>query len=1545
MSAPLSLTKQALLAVEQMRERLVAAEEAAREPIAIVGIGLRVPGAAGPDEFWALLRDGVDATTEIPPGRWDVRAYFDADPDAVGKINTMRGGFLPHVDEFDAGFFGVSPREARSMDPQHRLLLEVAWEAIEHAGIAPGDLSGTRTGVFVGLTIDDYLHILVGAGDPKLLDAYAHHGNVLNAAAGRLSYALGLHGPSLAIDTACSSSLVAIHTACQSLRARDCDLALAGGVNLVLSPLSSVRLARGHMLAPDGRCKTFDESADGYARGEGCGVVLLKRLSAARADGDRILAVIRGSAVNQDGRTSALTVPNGLAQRALIGSALANAGVDAADVAYIEAHGTGTALGDPIEMDAIADVLARSRRSPLIVGSVKTNIGHLESAAGVAGVAKVVLALQHGEIPAHLHFRTPSRHIPWAELNVRVPTARIEWPAGARRIAGVSSFGASGTNAHLVLEAAPDPATAPGPDRSQHVLTLSAESEKGLRELAARYARALERSAAPAQDVCFTASVGRSHFVHRAAIVGTSLQELRAGSDALASGGTHASLQQGSIERGATQKVAFLFTGQGSQYWGMGRELFEAEPAFRAAFEECERALQPHLDLPLSELLYGDASRDGQLLDRTVYTQPALFAIEYALARMLASWGIVPDAVIGHSVGEFAAACVAGVFTLTDAARLIAVRGRLMQSLPAGGAMVAVAADEASVRRTLPAYADSVAIAAINAPDQIVLSGERHSTERLLDELRVPEPERRWLTVSHAFHSPLMRPMLDAFERECSRAASAAARVPFVSNVTGDVVSTLNADYWRRHAAMPVRFADGVKALVATGCSLFVEIGPTPSLLSLAQRSVGLPAAALIPTLRRGRSDANQIARALGALYVAGASVNWRAVHGNVRRPVVTLPTYPFARERYWIEAAPPAVSARHAAAEVRSDATDGAPSAYEVVWREAAPQAIRETSISRWVVLTDGSRSGAAIIEALDRHGWPTVVVSTAEDLDSLCAADAGGTTAFVHACAGQPTASPTTDWLRQYAQEALGSLLRVTQSIARTGIPARLVVVTSGAVQPGPQPTSHQSALWGLARTIGREHPELRPVTIDFEPDRNVEAQIESALADVISNREEAQIAYRMDRRYVARLAKVPPRATVSRLAPSGDATYLVTGGAGGAGLATVEWLAARGARHIAVMGRSEPAPEAAAKMRRIESETGTAIRMVRADVSNEAQLASALAELGATAPPLRGIVHAAGVVADGLLRDQTWMQFERALAPKMFGAWNLHTLTRGLPLDFFVMFSSFAGVAGSAGQSNYTAANAFLDGLAEARRASGLPATAIAWGTWQVGMLAALDAAQRERWSRQGLTTMTPERALSSLDAAVASGKPAVAVVDIDWPRFVAANRREHDPFFQELIESTRNDAAPRPKQSGELFDRVAAAPRTRRRAMLADAVGEEARAILGAGEGVRLDSRRPLRELGMDSLMAVEIRNACAAALGRALPATLLFDYPTIESAADYVLRAHFAEPVAGPAAADARPAEARPDAAGRDGDLAELDNLSAAEAEELLLAELNAVEER
>ncbi len=900
----------ALLAVE-LHDELEAERGRGREPLAVVGLGCRFPGAPGPAAYWRLLDEGREAIREVPADRWDVDAWYDPDPDAPGRIAARSGGFLDRVDGFDAAFFGVSPREALTMDPQQRLLLEVCWEALEHAGIAPDSLRGAAAGVFVGVCNSDHYLRVIDRG-PGAIDAYLASGNAPSVIAGRVSYVLGLQGPALAVDTACSSSLIALHAACQSLRAGQTRVALAGGVNVMCSPHTMIALSKAHMLAPDGRCKTFDASADGFARGEGCGIVVLKRLADARADGDTVLAVIRGIGSNQDGRSGGLTVPNGPAQEAVIGAALADAGLEPSDIDYVEAHGTGTSLGDPIEVRALAGALGTGREAarPLLIGSVKTNFGHLESAAGIAGVIKVVLALQGERIPRHLNFRTPSPHITWPDYPVKVVAAGAPWPRGTRpRRAGVSSFGFSGTNAHVILEEAPPPAQpAPLATRPMAVIPVSARSAVALQEACAQVARVLECPGADLGAIAHTAGVGRSHHAERVAVVAATLVEAAAALRAAAAGEEHPALYRGTARADQVPDVVFLYTGQGAQYPGMARELYETAPAFRDVIDRCDAILGEREGRTLRSVIF-EQDATAPLLHQTFWTQPALFALEYGLTELWRSWGIEPAAVIGHSVGEYVAACVAGVFDLESGLRLMAQRGALMHSLPPGGAMAAVFAPPEEVARELTSF-PGLAVGAINAPDSTVVSGAAPAVDGLLAHFATRNVQGQRLFVSLAAHSPLTEPILDRMEACAGAVAMRAPRIPVAWNLTGTLSlprgTVPDAAYWRRHLRETVRFADGISALHAAGYRSFLEVGPHPTLMALAQRSVPDEAVAWLSSLRRNKPDWPELLASLATLYVRGARVDWEAFDRPYAPARAVLPTYPFERKRFWLDPVTP---------------------------------------------------------------------------------------------------------------------------------------------------------------------------------------------------------------------------------------------------------------------------------------------------------------------------------------------------------------------------------------------------------------------------------------------------------------------------------------------------------------------------------------------------------------------------------------------------------------------------------------------------------------
>lgn len=906
-NSSLSPIKQAYLKLGELQSKLDALEKANREPIAIVGMACRIPGGANdPESFWQLLEEGRDAISEIPSDRWDVDAFYDPNPGTAGKMYVRAGAFLDRVDLFDPQFFGIAPREAIGMDPQQRLLLEVLWEALERAGIAPDKLNGSRTGIFVGLCTNDYSDLQSHSGEITKLDAYHASGIAHSIASGRLSYVLGVHGPSITLDTACSSSLVAIHLAAQSLRRKECNTAIAGGVNVILSPNMFIALSKASMLARDGRCKTFDASADGYARGEGCGVVVLKRLSDAIADGNQVLALVRGTAINHDGPSSGLTAPNGPAQTSVIEDALSNGGVAPADVSYVESHGTGTSLGDPIEVRALAAAYGKNRPPdrPLIIGSLKSNIGHLEGAAGVAGLIKLVLSLQHREIPRSLHVKQPNPYIPWDELCVEVAKQHSEWRTDAKtRLAGLSSFGFSGTNAHIIVEEAPSIDRPQNVfERPKHIFTLSAKTPDAVLELQEKAIAHIAGRTDEFQNICYTANTGRSTWPHRLAIVASSVEQLRERLEGLRSSAPAGTFKSSSAVPDKT-KLAFLFTGQGSQYVGMGRELYDSQPTFRKALDECDRILRQELKQPLISVLYLEAGAESPI-DETAYTQPALFSLEYALAQLWLSWGITPSIVMGHSVGEYVAACIAGVFSLEDGLKLIAARGRLMQDCQRGR-MVAVSGDENAVAEEVRRYASQVSIAAFNGPDSLVISGNADAIEELANKLAARGMKTKPLTVSHAFHSPLLDPMLPAFEQVAKNVKFRRLDIPLVSNLTGAMVSgeeITKPSYWVRHVREAVRFSTSMQTVRDKGCQMFLEIGPSPTLLGMGAKCLPEGFGTWLPSLRKGRSEWDQMLESLGALYVKGADVDWKGFDHDYARRSVLLPTYPFQRKHYWVE-------------------------------------------------------------------------------------------------------------------------------------------------------------------------------------------------------------------------------------------------------------------------------------------------------------------------------------------------------------------------------------------------------------------------------------------------------------------------------------------------------------------------------------------------------------------------------------------------------------------------------------------------------------------
>ncbi|WP_424184826.1 type I polyketide synthase [Actinokineospora sp. G85] len=1736
------------------------------EPVAIVGMACRFPGAPGLDEYWRLLLDGRDAVGEAPPGRWDRDA----------GAGTRWGGFLDGVDRFDPQFFGISPREAAAVDPQQRLVLELAWTAVEDSGVDPLALRDSDTGVFTAALWNDYAR---RAGP---ITQHTATGEDLSIIAARVSYTLGLRGPSLGVTTACSGALVAVHLACQSLRLRESALALAGGVNLVLAPESGAAMAELGALSPRGRSRAFDAGADGYVRAEGGGLVVLKRLDDALADGDRVYCVVRGSAVNNDGFSNGLTAPNPRAQEDVLRRACARAGVDPGRVDYVEAHGTGTPLGDPIELGALGRVLGAGRPAdrPLLVGSVKTNIGHTEAAAGAAGLIKAALVAHHRVLPPTLHQRRPNPDIDFTGVEVVDAVRELRGPV----VAGVSSFGFGGTNCHVVIEGPPareraadvfarlGPATSPRPRvvfafagqgaqwagmgrdllRDEPVfraavadcaavfaelggtavldeLRAADETRLGrstvlqplvfsvqvglvalwrswgvvpdavlghsLGEVAAAHTAGLlglrdavrvvhHRSALMARldgtgavalvalDVPAAERVAAAHGVAVAAengplatvlagdpaalaaclaalradgvechevgmgvaahtahcdpllpelagalagltprpgavpfystvtgqrhdqpldaaywqrnlrdrvrfapavralggeppalleigphpVLGRALAEitgrpvsaslrrgephaqtlraaatelhalgvdlrveppadrprllalsahteranreqasavadlLEAGADLDALAATAAAVRGGHRHRlavvardraeavdllrragsgGAVPRrragLAFVFSGQGTQWTGMGTRLLAAEPVFRRALERHDETVRELAGWsPLAELR-------GSRLAETAIAQPVLCAVQLALAELWGHWGVRPDAVAGHSVGEIAAACVAGALTPAEALRVAVERGRVMGRAPAGGRMVSVALPAAD----LPDLGARVGVAAVNSPQDTVIAGDGAAMEAVL--ARLPGVRTRELAVDYAFHSPLMDPFRGQLAARLTGLAPTATTIPLVSTVTGGQVEgdRLDGEHWDSGIRQTVRFADAVAALESLGCRDFVELGPHPALGTATARGLAEPGL-VVPTLRRD-DDLRTPLLSLAALWTAG-----HATPPATPGPPARLPEYPWQRERHWLAPAPTrlpdldALAARHdltaaerallprlAAMLAEPDAACPA-TRYVIRWEhEDAPRTAAPRS-GHWLLVGDGDRT-KALADHLTTAGGAVAVVAPGPgcetDLDRALAD--GRVRAAVLVESGEDGDLPAA------VSHVTGTALVLTQRLAaRPG--RRLWLAPSGNLAG--------AALTGFGAALAHEHPELWGGV--------VEADSPAALAEALVGHDgEDRVVLRDGRRLVARLAPAPA-ARPPALALDPEAAYLVTGGFGGIGLVLARHLLRRGARRLVLVGRREPAAA-------VLDELGDGVVAVQADVSRRADVERVLADLRRDGVPLRGVVHAAGVLDDGIAVRLDRARLDRVLAPKAAGAWHLHELTAGSPLDFFVLFSSYVGTLGAPGQSGYAAANAVLDALATHRRAAGLPAASIGWGPWRDTGMTAGASADRQRWQDKGLTPLEHAAALRAFDhAAAGATEPHELVLDVDWAAHAAGLPGRVPPLLTALVDSTPPDTAP---DDGRLSRALETAHPDDRADVVADHVAHRVAEALGLPDPARLDREAGVFDLGMDSQTALALAARLSRDLGAAaeLPATTVLDHPTVTA-----LAAHLADQLAG-----------------------------------------------
>ncbi len=1516
----------------------------ARDPVVIVGMACRYPGGVrSPEDLWELVVSGGEGITGFPESRgWDVAGLYHADPDHPGTTYARGGGFLHDAGEFDAGFFGISPREATAMDPQQRLLLEVAWEAFERAGIDADSLRGTQTGVFSGVMYHDYAPALDLV--PDQLSGAVLTGSAGSVLSGRVAYQFGLEGPAVSVDTACSSSLVALHLAAQALRSGECSLALAGGVTVMSTPMTFVDLGHQRALSPDGRCRAFGAGADGTGWAEGVGLVVLERLSDARRQGHEVLAVLRGSAVNSDGASNGLTAPNGPSQQRVIRQALVNAALTAADVDAVEGHGTGTRLGDPIEAQALLATYGRAHTAelPLWLGSLKSNIGHTQAAGGVGGVIKMVMALRHGVLPKTLHAEQPSPLIDWSQGAVVLLSQNQDWPrTGRPRRAGVSSFGISGTNAHVILEQAREQPAARQSDAVTRLgvsaFPVSGRGPAALAGQATRLRAALADS--PGTDVArfgaALASGGAPHS-HRAVIIAGNRDELLAGLDAIAAGRQENSALvvagAGDADRDGS---VFVFPGQGGQWLGMGIELWEISPTFAELMQTCDEALAPYVDwdgFSLRDVLAGAPGAPG--LDRDDVVQPALFAVGVSLSRLWASLGVRPSAVVGHSQGEFAAAVAAEALSLTEGARVVSLRSRVLRRLATHGGMGWVNRSADEVRERLAGH-PQLGVAAVNGPMSTVVSGDTAELDRFLAAWESEGARVRRVAIDYASHSATVESIRAELADTLGVVECSDGTVPFYSTVTGSLLRgrELDAGYWYRNLREMVRFGDVVDQLLSSGHRSFHEVGAHPVLVNSIQELAEAKGTSVttVGSLRRGHGGAREFLRNAAEAFVGGVDVRWSHLFPSGQRPV-RLPTYAFQHTHYWIEPLP-CRSTRGTDVDTRfwnmveegdlerlttelAISDDAGRSSLGTVvaalssWRERSQRqetlagwqyrvAWRRTEgpdrplTGRWLVVVPAGIAEPTWLEqaiaALTARGAQVSRVAVPLDaaVDALChelvTALDGQRAASVVSLLALDTAGDT-DAISVPA--GLRGTLALVRAVSTLGLSAPVWCVTQDAVavRPGDSVTQpRQAALWGFARHAGLEQPVPWGGVVDLP--REVGHADLAALAWALGD-DESELAVRGGTVFCRRLTRVT--APAHRRPQPIERSALVTGGTGALGAEVARWLAARGARHLVLASRRGPAAPGAAELAAELTEQGVSVSVVACDVAERAQLAELL-DTWPPEHPLTTVVHTAGVLDDGIIDRLTPERFERVFRPKVAAAWHLHELTRDRDLVDFVLFSSFVGTVGPAGQANYAAANSSLDALAAHRRALGLTGTSIAWGLWQGPGLAGRDGVEQKLAAR-GLRAMDHRGAIQAMDQVIDRDETAVVVADVDWSSFATelAGTRSVALLAELLPAKGADPGRPAEGAAGtDLRARLAGLPATERAYSLSELVRATVAAVLGYSDISSVESGRSFQEIGFDSLTALRLRNRLGAATGLQLPVTLVFDYPTPASVAELV----------------------------------------------------------
>ncbi|MCO5232262.1 MAG: type I polyketide synthase [Chitinophagales bacterium] len=1466
--------KDALTAIKKLKSGLLEEKSKKFEPIAIIGMAMRLPGGIyTSQDYWKLLSNGVDAITDIPESRFDAKSLYDEQYDTPGKMIVKQGGFLDNIDQFDGSFFDLSYAEIESMDPQQRILLEVTYEALENAGIPLQSLTDSNTGVFIGVTNNDYQKRHFRSGDYTLINPYSYTGSAICSNSGRISYLMGLQGPSVSLDTACSSSLVATHLAVQSLRNQECNLAIAGAANVIIDPEFTIYFSSLNSLSKDSRCKSFSNEANGFIRSEGSGIFILKRLKDAQRDGDNILAVIKGSAVNQDGRSNGFTAPNVKAQERLLKKALENAQLQPEQVAFIEAHGTGTKIGDPIEMEAISAVFSSSKTKehPLYVGSVKTNIGHTEGVAGMAGMIKSVLAIQNQSIPKNLHFVTPNELIDWKNIPISVPTQNINWNPTNQYI-GVSGFGVTGTNAHVLIGESPkiEPQKPSEPLRNDiFILPLSAKTPEALQSLSKAYAQFIKISPDSLEDICAMAALKRTIFDVREVFVAkdkpSMIEQLEDFADIVFE-------DHKIFDADDYAKVVFVCPGQGAQWIGMAQELYQSEPVFKDSIDKCSQAFSKYVQWSLLEEL------NGQNFDAIDIIQPVLIAIEIALGQLWKSKGIQPDIVVGHSMGEVAAAFLADMITLDEAANIICTRSLLMKQTSGKGAMAVTDLTLEEAHSKLQNKENYLSIAVQNSPNSTVIAGDPLYLQNLLDELEAEGRFCRLIKVDVASHSPQMDEILSPLTNALKGLQPSNSNIQFFSTALKEKMKgeQLSADYWAKNLRNPVQFGAVIREIVQHDKAVFIELTPHPVLSTAIQDNIQYinKSGVAIPSLWREKDELLSFYKSLGKYFESGLKIDWEKIYPSIHQ-FVLLPNYPWQKERFWFDQKPQITNmSTENIVENQTIATSNSKDTslsltqkkhssliYETIWEEVD---VQNTSLPKSVlIIKDLEGLGESVATLLIQQGVEVEIISSTEKPISI-------PEAIIHLSCTNSKATQ---------QDAIFSFRDLIQHYNQKGKAPQLYAITkNGQIISEFDKSIHipSTALWGLIRTIRNEFPELKSITIDI----NSNTSAEEIIQVLNQNPAHKEWVHRQQKWYTPLLQEVKS-APQQAIPFNGQVTYLITGGTSGLGLEFANWLASKGVKNIALVSRKGMKPETQPVVDKLRKQ-GVKVEVFSADITYPDSLAKLVMEIETIMPAIKGIVHAAGVLDDGAFLNLTVEQFNKVLSPKINGGWNLHQYFSNRTLESFVLFSSGASVLGTAGQANYTAANMALDQLANYRKSQGLAALSINFGNIGEIGLAAADIKRGERLAEQGMFIIQPEQLPEYFENLFDMPGAQYMLMDIDFNQWAASNSGiTNNTFFSKVLKNTPQKSDLLPSEAIIKYTNKTSAIRYYKSKI------KEFVSLITKIPSSKIKEDATFKSMGIDSLMAVQLKNKLQEEAGIDLSVSSIWTYPTIEKYTEYL----------------------------------------------------------